>query len=212
MQSVPFQITSSASFHEDSAELIYSLSTTNPIDVGDWASAVSAIVAVLALALAGMGTRMARKSLLLSERQEQRREERLEVFLLEAFSKRKPHQRDRPLACAVLVSNPSESANTLLSADLHVSLLDQNGTLSRIKIRSSPPQVSDGSPSLAPLTFPTRIESRGGVSGLIEFYLPDAVINGRRIDRYLLVVTDSRNRTESVEISIFRDMLDEEAD
>lgn len=185
------------------------ISSGNGTTLSDTPSTVTAAVAVLALMIAAGSYRTARKSLRLSERQERRRHERLDIYLHEAHSHRAAGDSYRFLTCAITVSNSSDNANTILSADLYVTIVGADGAISVVKVRST--GILEGVTTLSdstPLVFPTRIDQRGAVSGLVAFRLPDDVAGSRRIDQYELVLTDSSHRMESLEISIFRDIID----
>jgi hypothetical protein len=179
----------------------------------DWAAIASVVVAFVALLISVLSSRTARKSLRLSERQEERRSQRLVVYLNEALAMRFKNENHRLLSCSVFVSNPSDSPNTLVSADLHLNIVGEDGVITEVKVPPTTEATAEGTGNIPKsLAFPVRIEPRGAASGRILFRVDDRIAGDRTIDGYVLVVKDINQRTESIDISLFRDVIDAEAD
>ena len=176
--------------------------------LGPWAPAISIAIAFLALLVASRSSRTARKSLKLSQRQEERRHEAFRVHLYEAWSIR-PKEGQRLLRCTVTVLNPSDSPNSIVNADLNVSMTSSNGEVIVVKIRCETRVAEVGSnEDRAHLEIPGSLGPREAMTGSISFLLPDSVVGGKRINNYELVLVDSQYRAETVPISVFRDLVD----
>lgn len=175
--------------------------------VPEWATVASAVVAGVSAVIAIAGAKSARASVRLAQQQEQRRKHRLNLYLSDAVSRRADSTRF--LSCVVLIANPADSPNTVVSTDLHLSLLREDETLVKVKVR--PARGSKSAEEVeAPLPLPTPIGPRNAVSGRIDFEVPDAVVGPHRIDQYQLVIRDTDNRTETLDIPVFRETLQEE--
>ena len=179
-------------------------------DLRDWAAVGSALFAGFALLISLVTSRTARRALRLSERQEERRAQRLELYLREAVSFRSSTGSRRRLSCALTVVNPSDSPNSVISADLHVSLEAPNGVITTIKVPHSPDfsKMMEGSSALS---IPLALGPKEATSGQLLFAVDEALTGKSRVDHYELVLHDINKRTESIEMSTFREVIDDEA-
>jgi hypothetical protein len=108
--------------------------TGQSLSLGDWAGVAAAVIALIALLVAVFSFRVSGRALRLSEVQEERRGRGLELYLEKAVSYRARDATHRLLACSLLVTNPADSANAIVSADLHVTYSVAEGVVTTLKV------------------------------------------------------------------------------
>jgi hypothetical protein len=171
----------------------------------EWTTVASPVVAAASAAIAMVGAKSARASLRLAQQQEERRHHELNLYLSDAVSRRSSS--GRMLSCVVLIANPADSPNTVVSTDLHLHLLKEEGTVIIVKV--PPVRGSRSAKGIEKaLALPAQIGARSAVSGRIDFELRDAVLGQNRVDQYQLLIRDTEGRAQTLDIPVFRELLE----
>lgn len=170
-------------------------------------------IAGLSLAVSGalgfLSRRTANRALALAERQEARRHSRLDLYLIASAARRRSSTGDRVLEFHVLVSNPADSASSLIAAELHVRYGLAEGVVTTVKIQHGLAGNDDlTTTSVTSLGLPARLDANDAVSGWLRFALPGSLLRGRAIDRYDLVVRDVHGIDESLQVSCLSETVD----
>ncbi len=166
---------------------------------------VAVASACIALVVGSANRRLARRALRLSEKQEARRESRVDVHLSSATSWRRRSQRDRLLGVHVIISNPTDRATSVVTTELHLTYTVE-GILTTVKV--SPALHVDGfelPDELTPAVLPIRLEPNDAASSLFVFRVGDDLTQGREIERYDVCVRDVHGVEESRQITIFHE-------
>jgi hypothetical protein len=164
---------------------------------------IASVSACIALVIGTANRRLAKRALDLSERQEARRESRVDVYLSSSTSWRRHSHHDRLLGVHLLVSNPSDRATSIVTAELHVTYTI-DGVLTTVKV----PPVAAGDEleflgDLLPTALPIRLEPNDAASGLFIFQIRDDLTRDREIERYEVHVRDVHGVEENRQITIF---------
>lgn len=174
-----------------------------------WVTYASLGVAVasvcIALAVGAANRRIAKRALELSERQEARRESRVDVHLSSSTSWRRPSRRDRVLGVHVLVSNPTDRATSIVAAELHLTY-SIDGVLTTVKVpHATSVDAFEFPRGLTPASLPIRLEPNDAVSTLFVFRIEDDLTREREIERYDVHLRDVHGAEEGLQITIFHE-------
>lgn len=163
----------------------------------DWTDIVVALTAVAALVVSAMSLRVSLRALRISEQQERRKEPRLAPKLLDSYFN-KSNRVDRVYSFWLSVGNPTDSDNAIAQIDMHLSYHVDDATLVTVKL--PPLNVRDSEHDSRPrLLTPCRIEAHDTVSGWCDFIVKSDLLNGRAIDAYRIVLTDSHHNETAVD-------------
>lgn len=174
-----------------------------------WVPVVSAAIAALALMVSFSSRSTAKKSLRLSERQEERRAARLDLSLKESISWRPAGDASRWIGMHVLAVNPTDRDGSLVAADLHVTYtLAGRGVVLKVPHGAEGVILPQG---ITELDIPIRLQANGAVSGWLMFKLDNALVAEADIQRYDAVIRDSRGPEETVQAWVLREIDDGEA-
>jgi len=175
-----------------------------------WTERASVVLSGLAILIAlafGLSTRKtAKRALELSERQEARRESRLDVRLNDSVAWRRSSNGDRVLGFNIVVSNPSDRASAITRVELRISY-SVDGVVNAVKV----PSVSVGDldaprPDVDSLDPPARLDANDAVSGWCLFRLSDELLGDYPADRYEVVIRDVHGIEESVQVAVFHEV------
>lgn len=168
-----------------------------------WIAVMSVVIAGIALVLSVLSTRTARRSLRIAERQEARREPRLDLYLHESLVFQRPNPVTRALGFHIQVANPTDSDNSISDAELLI-LYTIDASVMTVRVRpysqADPTDSSSSRKSL--LRLPSRIPAHDAVSGWLVFHVPDALTSGHRIDRYELSVREVHGQSVSLQTTV----------
>jgi hypothetical protein len=174
------------------------------------APVISAAVAVVALLVALSNRQIAKRALGLSERQEERRNARLELSLDDAVSWRPVGEVWRWIGIHLLAVNPTDRSGSLVGAELHVTYTTRNGAAGIVvKIPHETTVVPRG--GMAPIHIPADLPANGAVRGWLLFRLHDEVVGPGAIQRFDAVVRDSRGPVVAIQAGILREIRDDQA-
>jgi hypothetical protein len=175
-------------------------------DIGDLAAIATAGAAWLALVLSFLSIGMSRKALRLQERQEDRRKPSLTPYLSDGFVRVASEGSSRLYAFLLSVSNGSDSDNTVAEVDLRLTYTTPASVQMTVKVRSNAEIggafVGGSGP---PLVTPGRVDAHQTVSGWCFFRVEEAVLEGSRIERYVVALLDSHGSEVTVEPKIVRE-------
>ncbi|HEX8646558.1 MAG TPA: hypothetical protein VF715_06630 [Thermoleophilaceae bacterium] len=176
--------------------------------VPDWVSYASIAVAALSLVCSvvlGVYNRaVAKAALEISRRQEARRESRLDLYVNDTAQWR-CSERDRLLGVNLQVANPTDRETSVTRAELHLTYAIE-GRLAAVKVLSSDQSpIELGSSGLEVLSLPLRLAANEARSGWFLFFIPQALIAGREVDRYDVVLRDLHEIEQSLQVTIFRE-------
>lgn len=178
----------------------------------DWlatfgAFAVATISLVFSVAF-GLSSRLAaRRALALAEQQEARRRPRLDLSIVESCSWRVEGS-PRRVGCCLLISNPTDTQNTLVGADLRVTY-EVRSVLTTVKV--TPGSDVEAFSHIEPASLPIRLTASSAVVKWFLFVLDDDLTGGSPIERYDIAVRDVHGVEESIQLATFREILDDEA-
>jgi hypothetical protein len=177
----------------------------------DYAPVAIAAVALLSLLLGLSNRKMVRRSLELSEAQEARREPRLTLHLNESVSWRRPSEGERLLGFHLLASNPTDRPSSLVRAELHLTYAI-HGTVTTVKVPHASGREEVSLPrGVVPIQLPSHVGANDAVSGWFLFRVAEGVTDGRAIDRYDVVLRDVHGVIETLQVTLFREVPDDEA-
>lgn len=173
-----------------------------------WTSFAAALAAWVAAIFAYLTARRSGRALRLAEQQEARRQPLLVLYLHEGHFRRV--EEGRMFMFLVSVSNPSDSDNAISRIDLRIEYRTASHYLAAVDVQSCSTHCkTSGLEDKAALGISNRIDAHQTVAGRIFFQLNDALLENCSVDRYVIVVTDTQGRRESVETALVPEFLDE---
>jgi hypothetical protein len=171
------------------------------------AAAVSLIVSVT---LGVLNRRTAKRALEISERQEARRDSSLSLHLNESVSWRSQSRGERLLGFHVIATNPTDRPTSLVASELRLTYT-VDGILTTVKVPSASDVGSTSLPaSFVPLEIPTRVDANDAVIGWFLFRIDDQLTNGRIVERYDFVLREVHGIEETLQVTVFREVADDE--
>lgn len=194
-------------------KLVLGRSTAGSPEPSAWpeyaALGIAALSLLVALVLGVRNSRTAKHALELSERQEARREARVDLYLNEAVSWRRRAHTDRVVGFHLLATNPSDRASSLVAAELHLTY-SLGGILTTVKV----PRLTEATPigvrtQVVPIDLPAALDANKATHGWFMFRIPDGLTHERPVERYRVVVRDSHGIEESVQANVLREERDD---
>ncbi len=180
------------------------------INYSDIISICSAIAAWVAALLAYRSSRIAKRSLAISENQEQDRSPNLEPYLSESFTCKTEDDLYRIYAFSILVNNKSDMPNTLSRAELSISYRYQNDLITNILLPHSDDNIIESNAvSIVPIILPAQIDIRHTISGWFVFKIRREQLTNLSIENYQLKLYDSRGNISIVRPIIIKEIIDE---
>ncbi len=172
-----------------------------------------AALSLFATVVFGVQTRRtARRALELEQRQEERRDSRVDLSINASVYWPKSASRDRLLGFHVLATNPADRANSLVGAELHV-IYSIDGVLTTVKVPYAavrPPVPAP--PGVDPITLPIRLGANDSLSGWLLFDIRGGLTGGWPIDRYDVVVRDVHGIEQAAQAGFLKEVSPDEAD
>jgi hypothetical protein len=163
------------------------------------ASAVAAIAAAL---FAWRSARTADRALEIAQIDHRERHAGLAAYLIDGIAW-DDDEHDRLVAFACSVSNASSSPLSVVRVDLHLHVVTDEGTATRIVLS---PQ-SAGAPAiwdLKALQAPLNLDTKATVSGWLGFKIPTRVSNTMTIDKYEIVFQGATGERTSCEMHLLQ--------
>jgi hypothetical protein len=177
------------------------------LDIRDWATIASVCIAFTALVISVINVRTARNAFRLAQRQDSLRQPNLTLYLADAVSARMKGETYRIVACSIVVTNPSDSANSIAAADLQVTYTTDQNQVITLRVPHVTSVELDSKLPGESLAIPTPLPAHGSVAGVVNFRIDDGLIGTSRIDRYDLVTKDAHQIEESLQLVPFRDLV-----
>lgn len=177
---------------------------TTPVSLASLAVAVVALIVSVTLGISNRRT--AKRSLRVSEQQEERRLPQLVVTHQRSFSKHRVSKKDRVLGFQMLITNPTDRGTAIVAAELHLTYAAR-GVVSTVKLRHDDSLVRGAD---RPFTMPVQLGANDAVSNWLLFRVDDELTGGRPIDRYEVFVRDVHDLTEGVHVTLIPEVEDEE--
>jgi hypothetical protein len=137
--------------------------------------------------------RVALRALSISEKQEQRRQPLLAIYMADGYRRYLP---DKQLfGFLVSVTNPTDINNSVAQAELQLTYVLGNEIKAFCRVPHSPAlaevTVDANGHSATVFALPFRIDAHQTVAGWLIFSLANNVIAGRTIDAYRIILEDS---------------------
>ncbi|MES9950568.1 MAG: hypothetical protein ABW118_16545 [Candidatus Thiodiazotropha sp.] len=168
---------------------------------------VSALTAVLALAVSIISYRLSKKSLSISKRQYQRSTPNVSLYLNEGFTTTSETKEYRYYVFSITATNRSTENNSLVRTEMIVLCSNEEGYISKIIMPHSPSLVDElCMPNLT--AFPMKIDLMSGSSesGWLVFKIDRKVLKNKKIDGYKLLFLDSSDNKLELEPIIVREI------
>jgi hypothetical protein len=168
-----------------------------------WADIVTALSALAALILSIVSLRVATAAQHLAESQERRKAPRLVIHLRNGYSSTRSDG-SRDFTFQVEVRNPTDSDNAIARAEMHLRYIVGDATPITLKLPSNKRHTQDHD-ERNKLLPPCRIAAHDVHVAWVQFSVLPEMLNGRAIDKYWLVITDSHQAEVTLETSILRE-------
>lgn len=177
-----------------------------------WIPVLSLIVASWAAFNSWQSRRLATRALAISERQEERRQPRLGIYLTNGYRR---YLLDKQLfGFLVSVSNPTDINNSIAQAELQITyVLERNiKAVSRLAHNPQLAEAVNGSQSKAANIFalPARVDAHQTTAGWLLFALDNAQIGERSIDSHRIILEDSHGIQADTEPILITDLANED--
>lgn len=180
----------------------------------EWVSYASVVIALSSMLVAlifGLVNRsVSRKALSISQRQEARRESRIDLYIVHTAAWKRQDLAGRTLGINVQIANPSDRETSITRVELHLTYAVQ-GRLTTLKV-SADSTSAPHEDEIVPLSLPFRLQTGEAKLGWMLFFVPADVASTRAVDRYDLVVRDVHGFEESLQVAIFTEAEREETD
>lgn len=176
-----------------------------------WApAAASAVIAALALVLGLDNRRTSKHALKLAQQHEDRQVARLDVDLKDAVSVSSKCWKHRQIGIHVLMINPTDRQSAIFKGELNITYSTPDGVRTVVTVPHDP---GDGelANEVIPLEIPAHLPANGAIRGWLTFRLENDLLASMRIERYELVLYDSRGPVKTVYPWLFRELDDEAA-
>ena len=172
----------------------------------DWLSATNAIIPWLALLLSIIGIYTSKKSLRISEAQEERQKPLLSLFLQDGYVRYHPESSSRYFAFLLTVGNRSDVDNSISEIHLRLSYTTSAGVELVVKIPSSVDAEKVFEEYSRPsLSTTDRKDAHQTISGWIYFQVKDALLENCQIERHSIAIIDCHGIEGSVEPIMVRE-------
>lgn len=177
-----------------------------------WIALSSAAVSLIALFFAYRSTRIAKRSLQLSEEQAQARKPKLVPYLIDGFVRAAVEGGGRTYAFSVLLSNRADTDNALAAIELTITYSRRDSTHGSLLLRHNGELLEDlGLDSASPFNLPARLSAHDTIAGWAMFELDDSLSGEVDVEGYEIRFLDSHDIECSLEPVILREIVDEPA-
>lgn len=160
-------------------------------------------ISILSLYFTWQGRKLARE-------QERRRLPRLVPSLINGYFQNDKSGGGRVYAFLVGVTNPTDSNNAIVEADLAITYLTAERLQMTIKVRANGELALNfvkGQDTT--LTIPASISAHNAISGWVRFHVPAPMLAGIDIESYRLIFSDPHGEKASVTPILVQEYRDE---
>jgi len=176
-----------------------------------WISVVSVCLAGWSAYNSWRSRHLSARALSISEKQEDRRQPRLEIYLADGYRTQLPNK--KIFGFMISVMNPSDINNSIAIAELRVGYLigEDNKAVCRLPHNPGFANRDSGSPSSSANIFsiPARVDAHQTVSGWLFFAIENSVLGGGSIDSHTICLTDSHGTVTETEPIALREWINE---
>ncbi len=176
-----------------------------------WLAVGSIVVSAIAALNSLQSRRIAARALALNEAQEQRRQPRLRVSLVDGYRRVFPGK--QLFGFLLSVTNPTDANNSIATAELKVTyfITDNVKGTCRLLHNADIAQVADvNKPKPNVFTIPMRLEAHHTATGWLFFSLEDSIFKGRSIDAHKILLEDSNGTWTTTEAIAVRELINED--
>lgn len=172
----------------------------------DYAAVAIAAFSLLVATFFGVrNSRTARRALKLSERQESRREPRLDLYLNDSMAWRTPADGSRLFGFHMQIANPTDRRTTITESDLLVTY-SRDDVMMTVKVpHTRENEYSRPEGSVTALDLPLVLNANSAVMGWLLFRIPDDLTGGNPIERYDVTVRDLHDIVESRQVTVLHE-------
>lgn len=179
-------------------------------DLSLWAAIASGVAALISAWFAYVSIRVQRRSLRLSEQEEERHRPHLVPYLIDGYVKYVAHEHLRVYAFSLSISNRSDADDSLAQLELQLTYKAPSGTNIAVKVRhdTNLKNVFAGG-NMTTLPIPLRIDAHQTIAGRVYFGIKEELLSGSAVDKFTIILTDSHDIFSTVEPIIVRELIDE---
>lgn len=169
---------------------------------------ISMFVAFAAFIVSCASYWIARKSFLLSEEQERKREPRFSLYLADNFSK--DVNGDRLFVFSFTISNSADSDNAIVGCELKIIFKREDKTIGNLLLQHDKNLVKNlGEGPFSPINVPCHIRAHGAVVGIVLFKLNKDLISQLSSEKYEIIFRDAHNIESTKDVFIVKDISNE---
>lgn len=172
------------------------MSASEPTNYADVASAIAAWLAFGVSILSFMISRQAHH---LAKRAEERNSPLFSLYLENGYAKTSAEGTAKIYAFLISVTNRSASNNSISTIDLSLTYTSPTRTELTLKIRTDSKLSSEFPPTQNLLNPPIRIDAHQTTSGWCFFKLDRSILNGGKVDKHIIIVSDSYGNEAKIE-------------
>lgn len=171
-----------------------------------WIAIAGAGAAWVAIVISLLSLRNSRKALDLSTKQDERRKPSLVPYLMDGYVRFGFAGNGRVYAFLLSVNNRADSDNSIADIELRVTYSTQTASELTVRVRSDQEAgKAFASESRTPLQNPAHIDAHRTIAGWCFFPIEETILEGARIDRYILAIIDSHQNEATIEPIIVRE-------
>jgi len=174
-----------------------------------WISALALLVSCAAALISWRSLRNSSRAIALAERQEERRQPQLGIYLANGF--RWLVGERQVFGFLVSVTNPTDINNSVARAELQITYLVECGSTAICRINHNPGLAEETGKALSSvvLSLPLRIDAHQTASGWLLFSLQNDLIRNGTIDAHRIILEDTHGVSTITDPIMVREWTDE---
>ncbi|MDR4494759.1 MAG: hypothetical protein R3B74_10090 [Nitrospirales bacterium] len=178
--------------------------------VSQWLPLASLIIALIALLLSFLSSRIAKKSYALSLEQERRTQPSLELYIVDSYIRPASPPIPRIFFFQVRLTNTSDASNSVREVRLVIEYGKERGVSSTVAIPHKIDHMEYLKPNRhEPLNPPFSIAARSVLGGVAVFSLPDDLTKKSVVESYTVEVVDAFGLKAGAEAILLKELVDE---
>jgi hypothetical protein len=179
-------------------------------DFSLWAAIASGVAALISAWFAYVNIRVQKRSLRLSEHEEERHRPHLVPYLIDGYVKFIAHEHLRVYGFSLSISNRSDTDDSVAQIELQLTYKALSGISIAVKTRhdNNLKKVFTGG-NMTTLPIPLRIDAHQTIAGWVYFGVKEELFSGSAVDKFAIILTDSHDIVSTVEPIIVRELIDE---
>lgn len=180
-------------------------------DPKSWVSISALLVAAWSAFNAVRSRGIAARALQISEGQDQRRQPKLGIYLINGYRRLVPNR--QLFGFLVSVSNPTDINNSVVRVELQITytMKDDVSAVLRIQHNAALGAIEStvSEPTASVPSLPLRIEAHQTVSGWLLFSLDNDAIRSGTVDAHILILEDTHGLSTKTDPIMVREWTDE---